>query len=91
MQKKNDLRTQDFKSKDPSYEITAILRRNSRNQSQIRGEDFFFRDDLVFEAKIEKSESFFFLGITTFLSQKSRNRNKFAHDQISAHTYTAKN
>ena len=43
--KENDLRTQDFKSKDPSYEITAILRRNSRNQNQIRGEDFFFRDD----------------------------------------------
>ena len=26
-----------------------------------------------------------------FLSRKSRNQNKFAHEQISAHTYTAKN
>ena len=32
-----------------------------------------------------------FLEITTFFNGKSRNQNKFAHKQISAHTYTAKN
>ena len=33
----------------------------------------------------------FFVEIITLLSRKSRNRNKFADEQISAHTYTAKN
>ena len=30
----------------------------------------------------------FFLETTTFLRRKSRNQNKFAHEQISAHTHT---
>ena len=50
--KEKDLRTQDFKSKDP-----------------------FLREHYVFQPKIKKS----------------RNRNKFTHKQISAHTNTAKN
>ena len=41
---KEDLRTQDFKNKDPFLRDHYVLSRKSRHQSQIQGEDlsFFF-------------------------------------------------
>ena len=55
----------------------------------------FLRDHNNFKTKIQKSVrlkvKIFFLDITTFLSRKSRNQNKFAHEQISAHTHKGKN
>ena len=73
-----------LKVKTLFLEITTFLRQKSKNQSQIQGEDLFFRDHDVFEKKIKKSESV--VNNINFTSQK-----KFAHEQISAHTHTAKN
>ena len=70
------------------------LWRKSISKSEILEENLFFREHLNFGTKSKKlyqenRERPFFL--ETFLKRKSRNQNKFAYEQISAHTHTAKN
>ena len=76
------------------HKLQHIKEKDLRTQD-FKSEDPFLRDHYGFKTKIQKSESIqgedFFLEINTFLSQKLRNQNKFAHKEISAHTHTAKN
>ena len=60
--------------------IITVLRRKSRNHSQIQSKDLFFRDHYVFETKIKKSESI--VNKTNFTPQKSLLTDKFLPTHI---------
>ena len=71
------------------HKLPHIKEKDLRTQD-FKSEGLFLRPKFRNQSQIE-GKDLFFLETTTILRRKSRNQNKFTHEQISTHTHTAKN